>query len=61
MDGVSVDSLERELVLAAGETAKMTVRVRFPHEFSTHSLPILADVDWGGQRRGEVAEAIAYR
>ena len=38
----------------------VAVRVHFPQEFSTHSLPILADVDWDGQRLGEVAEAIAY-
>ena len=60
VDGVSVDPPERELVLAAGETKEVVVRVRFPREFSTHSLPVLADVDWDGKRLGEVAEAIAY-
>ena len=60
VDGVSVDPPERELVLAAGETKATAVRVHFPREFSTHSLPVLADVDWNGRRLGEVAEAIAY-
>ena len=39
---------------------EITVRVRMPQTFSTHSLPIVADVTWDGQRLGEVAEAIAY-
>jgi hypothetical protein len=60
VDGVSVDPPERELFLAAGETKEVAVRAGFPQKFSTHSLPVLADVDWDGQRLGEVAEAIAY-
>ena len=60
VDGVSVDPVEKELVLGGGETKEVVVRVRFPREFSTHSLPVLADVDWDGRRLGEVAEAIAY-
>ena len=60
LEGVAIDPLERELLLAGGEKKEVAIRVRFPKEFATHSLPVLADLDWDGQRLGEVAEAIAY-
>jgi hypothetical protein len=60
VEGVEIEAAERALVLAGGQVHKITVRVRLPQTFSTHSLPIVADVTWDGQRLGEVAEAIAY-
>ena len=45
---------------AGGQVGEVAVRVRMPQTFATHSLPIVADVTWDGQRLGEVAEAIAY-
>ncbi|MBM3786837.1 MAG: MBL fold metallo-hydrolase [Acidobacteria bacterium] len=36
------------------------LEVSFPAVFSTHSLPVLADVTWNGRHLGEIAEAIAY-
>ena len=60
VEGVEIEAAERTLVLAGGQVHEITVRVRLPQTFSTHSLPIVADVTWDGQRLGEVAEAIAY-
>lgn len=60
VEGVEIEAAERALVLAGGQVHEITVRVRMPQTFSTHSLPIVADVTWNGQRLGEVAEAIAY-
>lgn len=60
VSGVALDSVEREFLLAAGQTQEVEVRARFPEVFVTHSLPVLVDVTWGGKRLGEVAEAIAY-
>ena len=60
VEGVKIEAAERALVLAGGQVHEITVRVRMPQTFSTHSLPIVADVTWDGQRLGEVAEAIAY-
>ena len=55
-----IKEAERALVLAGDQVHEINVRVRMPQTFSTHSLPIVADVTWDGQRLGEVAEAIAY-
>ena len=59
VEGVKIEAAERALVLAGGQVHEITVRVRMPQTFSTHSLPIVADVTWDGQRLGQVAEAIA--
>ena len=58
--GVVLDRADIELAIAGGDTAKVEVLARFPEVFTTHSLPLFADVTWGGKRLGEVAEAIAY-
>ena len=58
--GVVLDPAESELAIVAGQTHVVEVQARFPEAFTTHSLPVLADVTWQGQRLGEVAEAIAY-
>ena len=47
-------------MVAGGEVGEVVVRARMPQNFATHSLPLVADVTWDGQRLGEVAEAIAY-
>ena len=60
VEDVEIEAAERALVLTGGQVHEITVRVRMPQTFSTHSLPIVADVTWDGQRLGEVAEAIAY-
>ncbi len=58
--GVAVETATEELVVAGGQVGEVAVRVRMPQTFATHSLPIVADVTWDGQRLGEVAEATAY-
>ena len=58
--GVVLKPLKAELIVAAGQTQEVEVWARFPDSFATHSLPVLVDVTWDGQRLGEVAEAIAY-
>ncbi|MEE2727597.1 MAG: MBL fold metallo-hydrolase [Candidatus Latescibacterota bacterium] len=60
VEDVEIEAAERALVLAGSQVHEITVRVRMPQTFSTHSLPIVADVTWDGQRLGQVAEAIAY-
>jgi hypothetical protein len=60
VSGVALDRVERAFLVEAGQTQEVEVRARFPAVFVTHSLPVLADVTWGGKRLGEVAEAIAY-
>ncbi|MFN0170883.1 MAG: hypothetical protein ACKV22_31075 [Bryobacteraceae bacterium] len=55
----------RSLTLAAQKAswrriAHCEIDVRFPARFSTHSVPVLADVTWNGRHLGEIAEAIAY-
>ncbi|MDP7238364.1 MAG: MBL fold metallo-hydrolase [Candidatus Latescibacteria bacterium] len=36
------------------------VTADFPCQFTTHALPVLADVTWNGKPLGEIAEAIGY-
>jgi hypothetical protein len=52
------ERVDREI--AAGSLVEIGIEAAFPQSFVTHSLPILADVIWGGRRLGEIAEAIAY-
>ena len=60
VEGVVIETAVEELVVAGGEVGEVVVRARMPQTFATHSLPLVADVTWDGQRLGEVAEAIAY-
>ena len=58
--GAEVRPLEDRVELAAGVTAVVSVAVRIPDTFSTHSLTIVADLIWNDRPLGEFAEAIAY-
>ncbi len=60
VDGVDLDPTQLELRIDAGAKVVTEVRARFPDSVATHSLPLLADVTWDGERLGEVAEAVAY-
>jgi hypothetical protein len=60
IEGVEVEPAQVELQVGAGEKVVQQIHARFPHSFTTHSLPILADVTWNGKPLGEIAEAIAY-
>ena len=55
-----LDPPEHADIEPAGGREVIEVHVRFPEIFRTHSLPVLADVEWDGQPLGEIAEAIAY-
>ncbi len=43
-----------------GAATECELTVRFPSTFTTHSIPVVADVTWNGRRLGQIAEAIAY-
>ncbi|MEZ4864600.1 MAG: MBL fold metallo-hydrolase [Caldilineaceae bacterium] len=58
--GVRVEPPEVNVTALANQVTTVAVKVYFPHTFTTHSLPVVADVTWGDQRLGEIAEAIGY-
>ena len=58
--GVAVQPDRWDILVQPDAKAVCEIQVRFPDTFATHSLPILADVTWGGEQLGEIAEAIAY-
>ena len=58
--GVDIEPAHIEFQIDAKEKVVRQIHVRFPQAFTTHSLPILADVTWNGKPLGEIAEAIAY-
>ncbi len=60
VDGVGLSPKSAQVDIPAGEQVCQTIEAVFPETFSTHSLPILADVTWNGRPLGEVAEAVAY-
>ncbi len=60
VDGVILNPTTVEVDILAGEQVSQPVEAIFPKVFHTHSLPILADVNWNGHHLGEVAEAVAY-
>ena len=60
VDGVQIDPLESRMLAAPHGRDVCEICVSFPPAFRTHSLPVLADVTWKGERLGEIAEAIAY-
>jgi hypothetical protein len=57
--GTLVSPGQASLVLPARSSAATVVTARFPDTFSTHSLPVVADVTWNGKRLGGIAEAVA--
>ena len=60
VEGAALDPGRVELEVDARAEATCEVRVTFPAVFTTHALPVLADVTWNGRRLGEIAEAVAY-
>jgi glyoxylase-like metal-dependent hydrolase (beta-lactamase superfamily II) len=58
--GVQLDPGEVQVDALPGQVTTVVVTVRFPTTFTTHSLPVVADVTWDGRRLGEMAEAIGY-
>ena len=55
---ISPETTERNIPPRA--LANVDVTVTVPGSFRTHSLPVIADITWNGQRLGPVAEAILY-
>ncbi|MBV7335610.1 MBL fold metallo-hydrolase [Chloroflexi bacterium TSY] len=60
LPGVRIQPTEVTFSVEPHGHGQVSVSVTYPERFDTHSLPVLADVTWGGRRLGEVAEAIAY-
>ena len=58
--GVQLDPESATVIAAPGQVTTVSVSAHFPTTFTTHALPVLADVTWHGQRLGEIAEAIGY-
>jgi hypothetical protein len=57
---VQLDPGEVQVDALPGQVTAVVVTVRFPTSFTTHSMPVVADVTWDGRRLGEMAEAIGY-
>ncbi|MCH2203690.1 MAG: MBL fold metallo-hydrolase [Fuerstiella sp.] len=60
VEGVELTPTATVVDVAGGSTASCQVTAEFPQVFTTHSLPVLADVTWQGNALGELAEAIAW-
>ena len=60
VDGVQLSPTTIDLHAPGGTNTTCQVEATFPERFTTHSLPILADVTWNGAHLGEIAEAVAY-
>lgn len=60
VEGVEIQPDRLSLQVQGNGKAVGEIRVRFPRAFTTHSLPVLADVTWNGEGLGEIAEAVAY-
>ncbi len=60
VDGVCIEPAAVTIDAAPGQVTSVGLTAHFPTAFTTHSLPIVADVTWGGRVLGEIAEAIAY-
>ena len=60
LEDVKLDPLEMELEIEGRGTAFCELIARFPDRFTTHSLPLVANVTWNGHNLGEIAEAVAY-
>ena len=60
LNGIEMEPKCVSLTLEAGARGSVKTEVCFPSRFTTHSMPILADVTWNGRHLGEIAEAITY-
>ena len=60
VDGVLIEPEDACVQVQANSRAHYKVKVRFPHRFATHALPVVVDVTWNGQHLGPIAEAVAY-
>ncbi len=60
VEGVVLDPQEIKFRAWALTKKEYEVQATFPDAFTTHSLPIVADVTWNGRPLGEIAEAVAY-
>jgi len=60
VEGVSISPHAVDLSVAARSQQEVTLSVTFPTQFTTHSLPIVADITWNGRPLGEIAEAVGY-
>ena len=60
VDGVQLFPATIDLQVAGHTKVSYQVEATFPKQFSTHALPIVADVTWNGRHLGEIAEAVAY-
>jgi hypothetical protein len=60
LPGVQLDPTSITLEAPPGQVSTVTLHAQFPTTFTTHALPIVADVTWGGRMLGEIAEAVAY-
>jgi glyoxylase-like metal-dependent hydrolase (beta-lactamase superfamily II) len=60
LEGVHLSPRAVDLSVPGKSIAHCMLSVTFPTTFTTHSLPIVADVQWNGKHLGEIAEAIAY-
>jgi len=58
--GVRLEPTEITVDVPPGQVTSVAVTAQFPTVFTTHALPIVADVVWGVRVLGEVAEAIGY-
>ncbi|MFN8489576.1 MAG: MBL fold metallo-hydrolase [Caldilineaceae bacterium] len=60
VDGVRLEPAEITVDAPPSQVTSVAVTAQFPATFTTHALPIVADVTWSGRVLGEVAEAIGY-
>ena len=60
VDGVQLSPTTIDLHAPGGTKTTYEVEATFPERFTTHALPIVADVTWNGTHLGEIAEAVAY-
>ncbi len=60
VEGVHLSPKAIDLQAPGGANITCQVKTTFPDTFTTHALPVLADVTWNGVHLGEIAEAIAY-
>ena len=60
LDGVRLEPEHVDLRAPAQSSVSCQVRATFPNAFTSHSLPVVAEVEWNGRRLGGIAEAVAY-
>ena len=58
--GVQLEPAEITVDAPPVQVTSVVITAQFPETFTTHALPIVADVTWSGRVLGEVAEAIGY-